>query len=205
MYKVFINEKRILLTNIFNNIFSEPNMKIIRYVDKRSLLSEIEHIENGITKENTIIFESENIEALRNDFISLHKLIHAAGGVVRNEGGEILFIYRLNRWDLPKGKIEIYEDAQEAAIREVIEETNLRNPHISKELSSTFHTYRKGNERILKKTRWFEMRVSGEQNPIPQTKEKITDVRWFSVTDIQTALKSTYSSIQDLLYDYLSG
>ncbi|MEI7526764.1 MAG: NUDIX domain-containing protein, partial [Mariniphaga sp.] len=72
------------------------------------------------------------------DFISMFKYIPAAGGLVKNEKGEFLFIHRLGFWDLPKGKIDKKDlreplssigdnpSARNAAIREVKEETGLK-------------------------------------------------------------------------------
>ena len=82
-------------------------------------------------------------------FISFFKLIHAAGGLVRNEKGEFLFIHRLVYGDLPKGKIDKKDipragyssndsvSARTAAIREVREETGLKNMALIKELTAT--------------------------------------------------------------------
>ena len=49
----------------------------------------------------------------------------AAGGWVVNEFNEVLWIFRLGFWDLPKGKVETNENIKECAIREVIEECGL--------------------------------------------------------------------------------
>ena len=48
-----------------------------------------------------------------------------AGGLVLNQYNEVLFIFRKNLWDLPKGKIEYYETLEKAALREVVEETGV--------------------------------------------------------------------------------
>ena len=52
-------------------------------------------------------------------------LIEAAGGLVKNENGDYLFIYRNDKWDLPKGKIEKDEKTKVAAVREVEEECGI--------------------------------------------------------------------------------
>ena len=48
-----------------------------------------------------------------------------AGGLILNQYNEVLFIFRKNLWDLPKGKVEFYETLEKAALREVIEETGV--------------------------------------------------------------------------------
>ena len=55
-------------------------------------------------------------------FCSKHTLIEAAGGLVYNIENQLLMIFRNNKWDLPKGKLEVGENIQECAIREVEEE-----------------------------------------------------------------------------------
>lgn len=203
MYKVFINDKRVLITKFFNKIFPEPNKKIISCQSKEELITEIENIETGKTKEETIIIQSENIDILIKDFHSLFRNIEAAGGVVKNDKNEILFIYRLNRWDLPKGKIEKNEKIKETAMREVMEETGLKAVIIRDKINTTYHSYIKNKERLLKKTYWFEMYAPGEQALTPQVKEKITEVKWFRKEDFEKAFNNTYMSIKDMLEEYL--
>jgi len=130
--------------------------------------------------------------------------IEAAGGIVRNEKQEYLFIKRLGVWDLPKGKLHKKEQIQAGALREVTEETGLIKLTISKKLPSTFHIYtdRKGHE-ILKETFWFEMMCNGSQNLVPQMEEDITEVRWFAADDLNIPVQNTYASLYSLLESYL--
>ena len=46
-------------------------------------------------------------------------LIQAAGGLVVNEKGEVLFMFRRGKWDLPKGKLDPGETLEACALREV--------------------------------------------------------------------------------------
>lgn len=205
MYKVFINNKYVLLTNFLNKITRDINKKTILHEDIGILSSEIEKIEKGKTKEDVIIFHSEDIDTLIKDFFSLYKLIEAAGGIVRNKSGGILFIYRFGRWDLPKGKLEGQEKIEDAAIREVKEETGIQEIKILSTLDPTYHTYIEKGKRILKKTYWFEMYASGDQELTPQFQEDITNVKWFKKSNLDKALKSTYLSIKELVTDYYSN
>ena len=146
-------------------------------------------------------------------FVSLFKFILAAGGLVKNEKGEFLFIHRLGFWDLPKGKIEKDDisgsgysvqdsmSAQAAAIREVKEETGLHSVVILKELPSTWHIYMVKERCVLKKTRWFEMGADSHQTLKPQTEEGIFLVRWTPPEAIHCILAHTYASIRELLLD----
>ena len=53
-------------------------------------------------------------------------LVQAAGGLVRNNKGKMLFIFRKNKWDLPKGKVDKGETLENGAMREVEEETGVK-------------------------------------------------------------------------------
>jgi 8-oxo-dGTP pyrophosphatase MutT (NUDIX family) len=146
-------------------------------------------------------------------FITFFKLVPAAGGLVKNEKGEFLFIHRLGYWDLPKGKIgkkdlkiSGYPDnesvsARAAAIREVQEETGLQTVVIVKELAATWHIYTLKEKYILKKTRWFEMEADSGQPLKPQTSEGIFLVKWTPPGAIHCILSHTYASIRELLLD----
>jgi len=139
-------------------------------------------------------------------FNSLFTRIEAAGGIVRNPNNDCLFIKRLGRWDLPKGKLHKKESAEKGAIREVMEETGITDLRITKKLPSTFHIYtdRKGKE-VLKETFWFEMTCERNQILIPQTEEDITEVRWFSADELFIPLHDTYASLKNLLEHYLQS
>lgn len=134
----------------------------------------------------------------------MFKNIFAAGGIVRNNKNEILFIRRFGVWDLPKGKKEKKEILSNTALREVIEETGLTDLYITKSLETTYHIYtdKKGNE-VLKSTIWFEMYYSGNQIAEPQTLEGIEEVRWFSINEIDSIYQNTYASIKELIENYL--
>ena len=89
-------------------------------------------------------------------FLSIFNKVSAAGGLVLNSKEEILFIYRSNKWDLPKGSIEKGESIEETAIREVEEECGIFNLKVIKPLLTTFHIYFQ-NGMKLKETFWFLM------------------------------------------------
>ena len=55
-------------------------------------------------------------------FKKFFKVVHAGGGLVTNPKNEVLFIFRSNVWDLPKGRHEEGESIEETAVREVEEE-----------------------------------------------------------------------------------
>jgi len=130
-------------------------------------------------------------------FARQYRLIHAAGGIVQNEDNEILMIFRLEKWDFPKGKVEEGESFDEAALREVEEETGLHDITLGKPLPSTFHTYDLHGEPILKETHWFHMQAP-KQPLTPQTVEDISQAVWVPIEEVSRKLEESYPSLRAL-------
>ncbi len=129
----------------------------------------------------------------------MEKMILAAGGVVENEKGEILLIFRKKHWDLPKGKMDNDETVEECAVREVEEETGLENVQIGELIDTTIHHYEEDGEQITKKTAWYRMKASSTNKLIPQTDEQIEDVKWVNPNEFQPYLQNTYDNIKQVL------
>lgn len=125
--------------------------------------------------------------------------IEAAGGLVKNEKGDYLFIFRKRKWDLPKGKIEKGENVKEAAIREVEEECGINVRQVGHIICETYHVYELYGELIFKQTTWYHMDTVNQFNLIPQTEEGITEARWLSVKDLGLVTQNTYPSIQEVI------
>ena len=142
-----------------------------------------------------------------NKFVSCFTLVPAAGGVVKNERGEVLFIFRRGKWDLPKGKVETNYELRNTndefiraeAIREVKEETGLQQVDIIRQLDSTYHVYYEKGKQILKETFWFEMFAPGDQELAPQTEEEITEVKWFKPEEVDEVLENTFESLKAMI------
>ncbi len=125
--------------------------------------------------------------------------IKAAGGLIRNDAGEYLFIFRRGKWDLPKGKLEPEEKAEQAAVREVEEECGLKISLVKRELDSTYHIYEQDGELVLKRTCWYLMKSRGEQTLVPQLEEEITEARWFRTDELQQVRQNTYLSVLQVM------
>ncbi|HLU87218.1 MAG TPA: NUDIX domain-containing protein [Taishania sp.] len=142
-----------------------------------------------------------------NRLFSNHKLIKAAGGIVQNKEGKLLFIKRFGKWDIPKGKLDENEDPEKGAIREIEEECGILNPTIDKFICNTYHTYLdtyKGKNKLtLKKTYWYSLHYDGDEELIPQTEEGITKVKWFKPSKIDKVQSNTYESILDVIDVFL--
>ena len=127
--------------------------------------------------------------------------MNAAGGIVQNSTGEILMIFRNERWDLPKGKVETGEEMDAAALREVEEECGIHQLTLVKPAQITYHTYPYGDDRILKCTYWFHMICNDPEHIKPQLEEGITEVKWMNKSEVQMAAGHSYASIVNLLSD----
>lgn len=129
-----------------------------------------------------------------------YKVVKAAGGLVR-KNGKILMIYRLKKWDLPKGKLEKDEGGKQGAIREVEEECGIKVKLVRK-ICSTRHTYTMNNKNILKKTNWYVMDCVDDTKMQPQIEEDIEEVKWMSPKEVYHALKDSYQSINHVFRKY---
>ena len=199
MYKVFINEKRLILS-------SEPqdSPKTLNYDGSHSFDFAIDLLEN--TASQGLNIYHNNVEELWADFRNYFKNIEAAGGVVINPENKILFIHRLGKWDLPKGKIEKGESREVAAVREVEEECGISNLQLKDFLNATYHIYtERDGKKILKTTYWFEMFYAGNEKPKPQIEEGINEVGWKNDVEIESQiLPSTFQNIKLILADFKS-
>ena len=202
MYKVFINEKVIFLTESGSFSKNKLEIKNVKFKNDQSIAEALSQIEKEDL--NEILIHGEDLGQVFESFKSNFKYLEAAGGAVLNNKNELLFIYRLGKWDLPKGKIESGENPQQAALREVEEECGLDNLKIIKELSPTFHVYEHKGKRILKKTFWFEMTTKSENQTLtPQTEEGITHVTWLNHEKVKQAMENTYENIKIIVKEAL--
>jgi ADP-ribose pyrophosphatase YjhB (NUDIX family) len=129
----------------------------------------------------------------------MDKVIMAAGGIVENENGEILLIYRKKHWDLPKGKLDENENLEECAVREVKEETGLKNIHLGKFIEETVHEYEENGDRITKKTAWYKMIGSSLDKLTPQTEEQIEEIVWVKKNELTPYMELSYPNIVHIL------
>lgn len=198
MIKIHSLNKVIYLTDNQANFKSSSSNIIESISSASSLKKQYDRLiqQNDL---NEIFFYNTDLELLLNYFSSMFRIIEAAGGLVKNQKGEWLFIFRHGKWDLPKGKIEKNESIETAAIREVEEECGISSLSIIKKLPSTYHTYYLEERPILKRTYWFEMNCTDTSPLIPQLEEGITDVKWLKTTSLEKVYTNTYSSIAEVL------
>jgi 8-oxo-dGTP pyrophosphatase MutT (NUDIX family) len=122
---------------------------------------------------------------------------YSAGGVVVYEGSVLLIRTRDLKgrtvWTFPKGKLNTGETSQQAAVREVEEETGWRC-RVERELPKSEYWFQRAGQRVKKTVRWFQMtpveRVGG-------TDGEVDEVAWVPIGEALARL--TYASDQNLL------
>lgn len=122
------------------------------------------------------------------------RISRAAGGVVVKDAKNLL-IFRRGKWDLPKGKLDEGESSRKAAAREVAEETGVR-VLVGERICTTWHVYTLDGNRILKRTKWYQMSVINDSRMAPQAEEDIEKVEWLNRRDTLLALTNSFSSIR---------
>ena len=199
MYKVFFNRTELLIVEKgqLNNLkFSYENRIVLEEesfkTDFTSWLKSNEEVSKIIICKN----ENDYWTEFKKQFL----FIEAAGGLVRNENKELLTIFRNGVWDLPKGKVEKGELIEEAAVREVEEETGVKiHKHYADSIQKVYHVYSLKKKLVLKETSWFIMSAKS-MILLPQREEGITKVCWMSELDLEKIFAiNTYLSIKILL------
>lgn len=145
------------------------------------------------------IFIHKDLDVLKKAFWKKFMIVRAGGGLVQNEKGEYLFIFRRQKWDLPKGKLDPGETLEECAVREVGEETGLHSVRLTAPLVVTWHTYDENGRHILKETHWYRMTAAAGQTITPQLEEQITALKWADAKAAEACLLNTYPSIVDVV------
>lgn len=128
------------------------------------------------------------------------RIVTAAGGLIRKKE-KFLMIYRMKKWDLPKGKRERNEKYKHTAIREVEEECNI-TVKLGGKICTTWHTYTMNKHAMLKKTKWFLMDAVDDAKMKPALEEDIEELRWMNQKEIYHALEHSYKSISYVFERY---
>lgn len=146
-----------------------------------------------------VLLEDISEETLIAAANELYTPVQAGGGVVLNEAGAVLMIYRRGRWDLPKGKLDEGEDIADCALREVMEETGLLQVKCEEKICDTWHIYAFNGQRLLKQTSWYRMKGHSSETPHPQAEEGIEEVRWVKKEELPAYLFNSYEAIREVL------
>lgn len=195
IYKIYMNRSALVLAD-----FVPKNITNIQSIDDQQL--DLENLFKQ-AKENrnpvSYFLRSSHPKELLRVLKKQVKMIKASGGLVKNGSGDYLFIYRLGKWDLPKGKVDSGESMKSAAVREVEEECGIHVDYLGQKIQSTYHVYQMKGELVLKKTNWYEMGVNKIPKLKPQYEEDITEAVWLGKEKFGKIRKNTYPLIEDLL------
>lgn len=205
MYKVFYLTKEIIFVQDIKGLNVLADDLIVEVNNDEDMRNEYQQFIFSENYSRLIFLCGENVALNFKFFNNSFEKIEAAGGFVRNDRNDLLMIFRLGKWDLPKGKIEKTETSENAALREVSEETGLKSLQIIAPLNPTYHLYMYGNKHFLKKTYWYDMSCNDLNSPRPQTNEGISKVEWMNREGVKFAMQNTYSSLIDLMNLYLES
>ena len=193
MYTIYVGDKPIILTT---EVEKEADFK--SYLLKSVNIGKVIKTLNN-TDLKAVHLVDKNPDKLLKHFLRLLPNVVAGGGKAYNSKNEILFIYRNDKWDLPKGKTEGKESIEETAVREVEEETGVAGLKIIKPLPTTYHIFKRNGKHKIKVTYWFEMKTDFEGKLFPQENEGITKVKWLNDKASQKALENSYANIRILV------
>jgi 8-oxo-dGTP pyrophosphatase MutT (NUDIX family) len=193
MYKVFIYNKVLILTS---------NIDGVRYLG--SISSVYDNQKNfGLwfdkfvksPEKQALVFAFNPDDVLKYLKKDKAKCIKAAGGIIKNNDGDVLLIKRRGKWDMPKGKMDPGESHAETALREVEEECGIRCEILPGSAYVTYHTYQEKGKSILKETFWYPMLCKDPTGMTPQAEEDITDIGFYSDADTEQKLENSFGNI----------
>jgi 8-oxo-dGTP pyrophosphatase MutT (NUDIX family) len=199
--KIFFNDKPLFLCNDVNAELQpyvhHDDAVFIDELNLHTVKSMIHEMQEASVHAG--VFFHHDLDELKTMFFKKFTPVKAAGGFVLNENKEVLMMFRRGKWDLPKGKMDRKESFEECAIRETEEETGLKNITLISPLITTYHTYHEGTRYILKETKWFRMKVNGEQKLMPQAEEQITKLEWVGKNNLKNYMQNSFPSVKDVL------
>jgi len=203
--KIYFGDKPVFLCDAIdeelNGILHHPDAVFVDEINAAAINSLLHEIKKDEFHAGVLL--NPDLDALRKSFFKHFTLIEAAGGIVQNEAKEILIIFRLGKWDLPKGKLEEGENLEDCAVREVEEETGATNIILKSKAGETYHTYDAYGKHFLKISHWYYMSCSGKQHLVPQIAEDITEIKWIAAEKLDEILSNTYPSVKDILNGFV--
>ena len=200
MYKVFFNQKPLILTNKIEDFSDTEPLLFIKYTSVTQIIKALKS-----SKNSKVFLYHKDIDKLWKGFKKKFPIVEAAGGLVKRTDNKLLFIFRNNKWDLPKGGVEKKELIIDAAKREVTEETGVADIIVEKKISETYHIFKKGKRFRLKKTYWFKMSTTYMGKTNPQTEEGIEKTKWVSYKNIEDILNDAFENIRIIVLEVLKN
>jgi 8-oxo-dGTP pyrophosphatase MutT (NUDIX family) len=200
-FKVYFEDKPFIITNTLSAAeAAEAHAEGVLMLNQPTqplLLQAVQDMLQGRVKAAYVV--TEHTQKYWQLFCSRFTPVTAGGGLVSNNAGGWLFIFRRGKWDLPKGKQDDGESIETCALREVKEETGLRQVVLGAKLGITYHVYRRQQVLYLKDTHWYAMQAPGHLPLTPQTEEDIDYIGWKTRDDLPEILQNTFPSIVEVL------
>lgn len=202
MFRLYFGSRSIVVAADYVETLGERQPKVINNPSSDYLANLPFTFEDELSVD-TLVILTPNEQSAFMDLTSKLEKISAGGGLVVNNEGECLMIYRQGMWDLPKGKQEPGEEISFSAMREVSEECGVNNLTIDSLICTTYHTYRLNGKFIVKDTNWYLMNYSGNGSTKPQLSEDIEKAVWIKPQELSEYVNETYKSVQDVFLAYL--
>lgn len=201
MQKIYFNNKPLILSNTITkeikNYIDLPDTVFMDELNDEAVNTIINAMQQP--EINAGIFLYKKVEEVLTTIKEKFIVIQAAGGLVHTAEESILLIFRKGKWDLPKGKLDAGEELESCAIREVEEETGVKNIQSEKLITLTYHTYYEKQKFILKESFWYLMHSKEEQILMPQTEEDIEKCEWIPILEIGPYMKNAHPSVVDVI------
>lgn len=204
MYNIYYNDACIILLNCPPHEEKNYDLVFPFRGKKKHIFPVVDLLEKN-SKPLKIVLWHDDVKQLWEAFQSVFVKVAAAGGIVRNASGKWLFIQRLGYLDLPKGKCDPGETHAQTAVREVMEETGLKEITIGSEAADTYHIYKSGKTRFLKHTVWFYMYTDTVDGLIPQSEEGITALFWMTPQEYINSHCAKYRSLTEMIIPLTEG
>lgn len=206
MYRIYFEKRSINICGENDGYYEDSNAVVLRLNNAGNLERLVSLFETGrgIGK---LYIPADNPERLFKRLCRCFSEIEAGGGLVENRRNDFLMIYRNGLWDLPKGKREKGERRKSTALREVREETGLKEIIPGNLICVTHHCYRwKGQgDLIMKHTYWYHMRYTAPIELTPQDEEDITKAAWIARSALPEFLSDSYPSIVEVFKSHFSN
>ena len=197
MHKIYFEKRCIIICGPDDPVLSDPNALLFRIGNSSDIHTLVEMVEISDSLHRVFV-PTDNIEGTYREICAEFKEVNAGGGLVSNRRGDYLLISRNGLWDLPKGHQDPGEPIEVTALREVCEETGIRDMELRELICITDHCYRRDGIWHLKHTWWYDMLHTDTTDLSPQLEEVIAKAAWVARSSLPPFLLNTYPSIAEV-------
>ena len=197
MHKIYFEKRCIIICGPDDPVLSDPNALLFRIGNSSDIHTLVEMVEISDSLHRVFV-PTDNIEDTYREICAEFKEVNAGGGLVSNRRGDYLLISRNGLWDLPKGHQAPGEAIAVTGLREVCEETGIRDMELRELICITDHCYRRDGIWHLKHTWWYDMLHTDPTDLTPQLEEDIAKAAWVARSSLPPFLLNTYPSIAEV-------